>query len=46
MSLLEVMQAFPDANKTLKVYPNRSTLNSLVSRAGGAKKKLHTFLKM
>ena len=45
MSLLDVMQAFPGANKPLKVYPNQSTLNSLVSRAGGAKKNCPPFCK-
>ena len=46
LSLLDVVQAFPGANKTLKGYPNRSTLNSFVSRMGGAKKKVATFLNM
>ena len=46
LSLLNVVQAFPGANKILKVYPNRSSLNSLVNRMPGAKKKVATFLKM
>ena len=46
LSLLNVVQAFPGADKILKVYPNRSSLNSLVNRMPGAKKKVATFLKM
>ena len=46
LSLLNVVQAFPGSNKILKVYPNRSSLNSLVNRMPGAKKKVATFLKM
>ena len=31
LSLLNVVQAFPGANKIMKNYPNRSSLNSLVN---------------
>ena len=44
MTLLELVRAFPGAAHKLQVYPNRSTLNSLVSSIPGAKKKVGTFL--
>ena len=44
MTLLDVVKVLPDADRTLKVYPNRSTLNSLVRKMPNAKKKLWTFL--
>ena len=44
MTLIEVVRAFPGAAHKLQVYPNRSSLNSLVSRIPGAKKKVGTFL--
>ena len=46
MSLQELVRSFPGANQKMRVYPNQSTLCSTACRAEGAKKKLHTFLKM
>ena len=46
MSLQELVRSFPGANQKMRVYPNQSTLCSIACRAEGAKKKLHTFLKM
>ena len=46
MSLQELVQSFPGANRKMRVYPNQSTLCSTTCRAEGAKKKLRTFLKM
>ena len=43
-TLRRLVQAFPQADHTLKVWPKRSSLNSAVGRAPGSKRKLVTFL--
>ena len=43
-TLRRLVQAFPQADNTLKVWPKRSSLNSAVGRAPGSKRKLNTFL--
>ena len=43
-TLRRLVQAFPQADHTLKVWPKRSSLNSTVGRAPGSKRKLATFL--
>ena len=43
-TLRQLVQAFPQADHTLKVWPKRSSLNSAVGRAPGSKRKLMTFL--
>ena len=43
-TLRRLVQAFPQADHTLKVWPKRSSLNSAVGRAPGSKRKLITFL--
>ena len=43
-TLRQLVQAFPQADHTLKVWPKRSSLNSAVGRAPGSKRKLTTFL--
>ena len=43
-TLRRLVQAFPQADHTLKVWPKRSSLNSAVGRAPGSKRKLATFL--
>lgn len=43
-SLRQLMQAFPQAEHGLKVYPKRSSLYSTVGRVPGSKRKLNTFL--
>ena len=43
-TLRRLVQAFPQADHTLKVWPKRSSLNSAVGRAPGSKRKLTTFL--
>ena len=46
LSLLELVQAFPGANRKLTVYLNRSSLCSIVCPAQGAKKQtVHLFVK-
>ena len=43
-TLRRLVQAFPQADHTLKVWPKRSSLNSTVGRVPGSKSKLNTFL--
>ena len=43
-TLRQLVQAFPQADHTLKVRPKRSSLNSTVGRVPGSKRKLNTFL--
>ena len=43
-TLRRLVQLFPQADHTLKVWPRRSSLNSAVGRAPGSKRKLATFL--
>ena len=43
-TLRQLVQAFPQADHTLKVWPKRSSLYSTVGRAPGSKRKLTTFL--
>ena len=43
-TLRQLVQAFPQADHTLKVWPKRSSLNSTVGRVPGSKRKLTTFL--
>ena len=43
-TLRQLVQAFPQADHTLTVWPKRSSLNSAVGRAPGSKRKLMTFL--
>ena len=43
-TLRQLVQAFPQADHTLKVWPKRSSLHSTVGRVPGTKRKLNTFL--
>ena len=43
-TLRQLVQAFPQADHTLKVRPKRSSLHSTVGRVPGSKRKLNTFL--
>ena len=43
-TLRQLVQAFPQADHALKVWPKRSSLNSTVGRVPGSKRKLNTFL--
>ena len=43
-TLRQLVQAFPQADHTLKVWPKRSSLHSTVGRVPGSKRKLNTFL--
>ena len=43
-TLRRLVQAFPQADHTLKVWPKRSSLHSTVGRVPGSKRKLNTFL--
>ena len=43
-TLRQLVQAFPQANHALKVWPKRSSLHSTVGRVPGSKRKLNTFL--
>ena len=43
-TLRRLVQAFPQADHTLKVWPKRSSLHSTVGRVPGSKRKLATFL--
>ena len=43
-TLRRLVQAFPQADHTLKVWPKRSSLHSTVGRVPGTKRKLTTFL--
>ena len=43
-TLRQLVQAFPQADHTLKVWPKRSSLHSTVGRVPGSKRKLTTFL--
>ena len=43
-TLRQLVQAFPQADHTLKVWPKRSSLNSTVGRVPGSKRKFNTFL--
>ena len=43
-TLRQLVQAFPQADHTLKVWPKRSSLNSTVGRVPGSKRKLNTFV--
>ena len=43
-TLGRLVQAFPQADHTLKVWPKRSSLHSTVGRVPGSKRKLTTFL--
>ena len=43
-TLRQLVQAFPQAEHTLKVWPKRSSLHSTVGRVPGSKRKLNTFL--
>ena len=43
-TLRRLVQAFPQADHTLKVWPKRSSLHSTVGRVPGTKRKLNTFL--
>ena len=43
-TLRRLVQAFPQADHTLKVWPKRSSLHSTVGRVPGSKRKLVTFL--
>ena len=44
MTLRRLVEAFPQADHALKVWPKRSSLYSTVGRVPGAKRKLNTFL--
>ena len=43
-TLRRLVQAFPQADHTLKVWPKRSSLHSTMGRVPGSKRKLNTFL--
>ena len=43
-TLRQLVQGFPQADHTLKVWPKRSSLHSTVGRVPGSKRKLNTFL--
>ena len=43
-TLRQLVQLFPQADHTLKVWPKRSSLHSTVGRVPGSKRKLTTFL--
>ena len=43
-TLRQLVQAFPQADDALKVWPKRSSLHSTVGRVPGSKRKLNTFL--
>ena len=43
-TLRRLVQAFPQADHTLKVWAKRSSLHSTVGRVPGSKRKLNTFL--
>ena len=43
-TLRRLVQAFPQADHALKVWPKRSSLVSTVGRVPGSKRKLTTFL--
>ena len=43
-TLRRLVQAFPQADHALKVWPKRSSLVSTVGRVPGSKRKLNTFL--
>ena len=43
-TLRQLVQAFPQADQSLKVWPKRSSLYSTVGRVPGSKRKLNTFL--
>ena len=43
-TLRRLVQAFPQADHTLKVWPKRSSLHSTVGRVPGSKRKMNTFL--
>ena len=43
-TLRQLVQAFPQADHALKVWPKRSSLHSTVGRVHGSKRKLNTFL--
>ena len=43
-TLRQLVQAFPQADHALKVWPTRSSLHSTVGRVPGSKRKLNTFL--
>ena len=43
-TLRRLVQLFPQADHTLKVWPKRSSLHSTVGRVPGSKRKLTTFL--
>ena len=43
-SLRRLVQAFPQADHALKVWPKRSSLYSTVGRVPGSKRKLNTYL--
>ena len=43
-TLRRLVQLFPQADHTLKVWPKRSSLHSTVGRVPGTKRKLNTFL--
>ena len=43
-TLCQLVQAFPQADHALKVWPKRSSLHSTVGRVPGSKRKLNTFL--
>ena len=43
-TLRQLVQDFPQADHTLKVWPKRSSLHSTVGRVPGSKRKLNTFL--
>ena len=43
-TLRQLVQAFPQADHALKVWPKRCSLNSTVGRVPGSKRKWNTFL--
>ena len=43
-TLRQLVQAFPQADHALKVWPKRSRFHSTVGRVPGSKRKLNTFL--
>ena len=43
-TLRQLVQAFPQADHALKVWPKRSSWHSTVGRVPGSKRKLNTFL--
>ena len=43
-TLRRLVQLFPQADHTLKVWPKRSSFHSTVGRVPGSKRKLNTFL--